>query len=114
VNTISDLHSLGVEFLSLKDPGLDFTTATGRLLFHIVASFSAFELDLIKSRTIAGIENAKKKGVRFGRPPLSCLDRVLELHSQGLSTRAIAKKIGISKSAVHKLIQKTKTSNQNK
>lgn len=114
VMTVTELHELGVEFLSLKDSGMDFTTPTGRLLFHIIASFAAFEVDLIRSRTRAGIENAKRKGVRFGRPPLKSVDRILELHGQGLSTRAIAKEIGISKSAAHKLIQKSKPPKQNK
>lgn len=61
VATVSELHELGVEFLSLKDQGMDFTTATGRLLFHLIASFAAFEVDLIKARTKAGIETQKEK-----------------------------------------------------
>lgn len=114
VTTVAELHDLGVEFLSLKDPGMDFTTASGRLLFHLIASFAAFEVDLIKARTKAGIENAKRKGVRLGRPPVKASDQILELHRKGLSLRKISEQTGISKSAVHKTIQKIKASNHNK
>lgn len=111
VTTVSELHELGVEFLSLRDPGVDFTTASGRLLFHLIASFAAFEVDLIKARTKAGIENAKRKGVRLGRPPVQNAVQVMELLNQGLSLRKVSEQTGISKSAVHKIYQKIRSSN---
>lgn len=37
-------------------------------MMHIFASLAEFERDLIKERTEKGRREAKKKGVRFGRP----------------------------------------------
>ena len=92
VTTLQELQDLGVAFVSLKE-SLDFSTASGRLMAHILASFAAFERDLLSERVKAGMENAKRKGKRVGRPSLSPQDieRILGLHRQGQSCREIAK-----------------------
>src|SRR5213083_2737323 len=69
VNALAELESLGVAFVSLKD-SLDLTTASGRLLFQLVAAMAEFERSLIQERVRAGIRNARAKGRRLGRPPL--------------------------------------------
>ena len=42
--------------------GFDTSTASGRLLFHILASVAEMERELIKERTVAGLAAARKKG----------------------------------------------------
>jgi putative DNA-invertase from lambdoid prophage Rac len=106
VTTLQELQDLGVAFVSLKE-SLDFTTAAGRLMAHILASFAAFERDLLSERVKAGMENAKRKGKKVGRPPpLSPqdLEQIYSLHRQGLSCCEIAKQLDLSKSAVHKTV----------
>lgn len=56
----------GVEFVSMKDC-IDTGTATGRFTFYIFASLAEFEREIIKERTMAGLEAARargRKGVR--------------------------------------------------
>jgi DNA invertase Pin-like site-specific DNA recombinase len=105
VSTLQELQDLGVAFVSLKE-SLDFTTAAGRLMAHILASFAAFERDLLSERVKSGMENAKRKGKKVGRPPLSPqdLERILDLNSQGLSCREISRRLDLSKSVVHKTV----------
>jgi DNA invertase Pin-like site-specific DNA recombinase len=50
-----------VDFRSLTD-GFDTSTASGRLLFHILASMAEMERELIKERTVAGLAATRKKG----------------------------------------------------
>jgi DNA invertase Pin-like site-specific DNA recombinase len=69
VTTLDELSNLGIGFISYQD-NLDFSTAQGRLMFHIIASMAEFERELIKERVKAGIENARRKGKRLGRRPL--------------------------------------------
>ena len=57
----ADLSARKVDFRSLTD-GFDTSTASGRLLFHILASVAEMERELIKERTIAGLAAARKKG----------------------------------------------------
>ncbi|MFT6570246.1 MAG: DNA invertase Pin-like site-specific DNA recombinase [Sphingomonas echinoides] len=57
----ADLSARKVDFRSLTD-GFDTATASGRLLFHILASVAEMERELVKERTIAGLAAARKKG----------------------------------------------------
>lgn len=110
INALDELKTLGVGFYSFKE-SLDFTTASGRLLFHLLASFAEFERELIRERVKAGVANARNKGKRLGRPPKIEVEKISQLRRQGMSYGAIGKALGVSKAGVHKSllnsIQKT-------
>ncbi len=55
VGVVEDLRSRGIGFRSLTDPGMDTTTASGALIFHIFGALAAFERELIRERTKAGL-----------------------------------------------------------
>ena len=67
VDLINTLNAKGVGLKSVNDP-VDTTTAQGRLIFNIFGSLAEFERELIKERTIAGLEAAREKGKIGGRP----------------------------------------------
>jgi DNA invertase Pin-like site-specific DNA recombinase len=104
VGTLQELSDLNIEFISLKD-NIDLTTASGRLMAHILASFAEFEASLIRERVIAGLNNAKANGKKLGRPKVIDADQVIRLRSEGLSLSQIAKRIGVTKSAVSKTLK---------
>jgi DNA invertase Pin-like site-specific DNA recombinase len=95
-----------VGFVSLKET-LDFTTPTGRLMFQLLCAFSEFERELIRERVVAGIRNAKNKGAKLGRPPISkdLAAKIIDLKGQGLSFRAISKMLDVHRATVHKTYQ---------
>lgn len=64
---ITELTKKGIGFISLTD-NLDFTTASGKLQFQILAAFAEFERELIRDRTIEGLRRTKDKGTKLGRP----------------------------------------------
>lgn len=107
INTLQEFSDLGVEFISLKD-NLDMTTSAGRLMVHIIAAFAAFEADLIKDRVRAGLDNARSKGKRLGRPPKLNSMEVEKLRNEGFSLSHIALRMGTTKSAVSKTLTKSK------
>jgi len=76
------------------------------LLIPILAWVAKQERQRISDRTRAGLETARRKGKRLARPPIPQpdIEKIALLHSQGLSTRAIAAQTGKSKSVVHKTI----------
>lgn len=49
---------------------IDTSTANGKLFLNILGSFAEFEAEIISERIKAGLETAKKKGVRLGRPKM--------------------------------------------
>lgn len=72
INSISELETLGVAFISYRD-NLDLSTPSGRLLLQVVGAMAEFERALIQERVIAGLRNAKNRGKTLGRPR-RCID----------------------------------------
>jgi DNA invertase Pin-like site-specific DNA recombinase len=70
VRLLEEFRRIGIELVSFSE-GLDFTTTTGKLVFQIISAFAEFERDCIRERVRAGMRNAKAKGKRMGRPPIT-------------------------------------------
>lgn len=68
LDTLEELEGLGVEFCSLTD-GIDTTTPMGRCMYYIRNAFAELERSLISERTKAGLEAARRRGQKLGRPP---------------------------------------------
>jgi DNA invertase Pin-like site-specific DNA recombinase len=68
VSLISKFQDLGVGFKSLQDNIDTTTTPTGKLTFHLFAALAEFERDIISTRTKAGLEAARARGRKGGRP----------------------------------------------
>lgn len=57
----------GVDLL-VKDQQIDTSTPMGRFMFTVLGAVAEFERDLIRERTVAGLEHARRKGKVLGRP----------------------------------------------
>ena len=64
---IDELTNKGKEFIVQTQP-IDTTSAGGRLFMQILGAFAEFEREIIRERTMAGLERAKMRGVKLGRP----------------------------------------------
>jgi DNA invertase Pin-like site-specific DNA recombinase len=67
INHVNTLTQKDVRVISYTE-NLDFNSSMGKLMFHIFGAFAEFERDLIRERTIAGLERAKAQGKKLGRP----------------------------------------------
>ena len=67
IDLVGELEGRGVGFRSLKE-SLDTTTAGGRLIFHVFGALAEFEREIIRERTLAGLESARARGRQGGRP----------------------------------------------
>lgn len=105
LQTLDELNQLGVEFISIKDQ-FDCTTSSGKLMLQLLGAFSEFEAALLRERVRSGLSAARRRGKRLGRPPEINPEQVIALRKDGLSLSQIAKRLGISKSAVHKTLKK--------
>lgn len=108
VNLVSEIQGKGAGLKSLND-SIDTTTPHGKLIFHIFASLAEFERDIISERTKAGLEAARARGRKCGRPKgLSKEARnkamIAEmLYQQGnMSVIEICRHVGVSKSTFYK------------
>ena len=70
VNLVGDLtaREVGLKVLAGEGASIDTTTANGRLVFAIFAGLAEFERELIVERTKAGLQAARARGRRGGRP----------------------------------------------
>lgn len=108
VTSIQDLQALGIAFVSLKDQ-IDLSTPSGRLMTHILGAFAEFEASLIRERVVAGLREARRKGVQLGRPVEIDRAKVLALRSKGKSFGEIALELGCSKAGVFKILKINRT-----
>jgi DNA invertase Pin-like site-specific DNA recombinase len=67
IETVTMLKEQGIAFKSLTE-NIDTATATGTLVFQIFGALAEFERNLITERTIAGLEAARVRGRKGGRP----------------------------------------------
>ena len=79
-----------------------------QLLFTIFAGISQFERDLIRQRTIEGIQAARARGLNGGRPPKeeSKIKLALKMYdSKVCSISQILEATGISKTTLYRYIR---------
>jgi DNA invertase Pin-like site-specific DNA recombinase len=96
----------GVDFISCTQD-IDTTTPMGRLIYGIVGAFAEFERELIAERARSGIQAAKKRGVKFGRPrDLKVEFQVRKMRWKGFTIRAIAARVRRSPAGVLKILKR--------
>ena len=104
IDSLEEFRALGIDFISYTE-GVDTTTPSGQLLFHVVGAVAQFERDLIAERVRAGIAHARAMGKRIGRPraPIDA-NAVAKLRAQGYSLRQIAKSLSVPVSRVRRAL----------
>ena len=85
----------------------------GRLFLTLIGSIAELESDLIRERVLAGMRRAKLDGVRIGRDPMN-IDRgaIVRDRIGGMSLTAVAKKWGVSRSMVCKLVNRSRAGDE--
>ncbi len=85
---------------------MDTTTPQGKLLLHLVAAFGEFERNLIVERTRAGLDAARRRGVKIGRPRVHVpVVKARKMMAEGMSLRATAKKLGVGAATLHRALK---------
>ena len=113
MDTLGQLASWDVSLIAQTGLTFDLSTSQGKLIAHLMASLAEFEHDLLRERVRSGIAAAKARGQTFGRKAgYRPSDRhhapeVLRLaDEEKLSQRAIAARLGISKTTVNQILNR--------
>lgn len=101
-----------VNLISMKE-NIDFSTATGKMLFGLLAVLAQFERDLIRERQAEGIAVAKAQGKKLGRPRVEVPEDIFDGYYNGWKNRLysiaeISRKLRISTATVYRLISAKK------
>ncbi|MFQ3244124.1 MAG: DNA invertase Pin-like site-specific DNA recombinase [Arenicella sp.] len=67
LDTLEALEQRGVEFRSITEE-IETTTPMGRCMYQIRNVFAELERNIIRERTIAGMDAARRRGAKIGRP----------------------------------------------
>jgi len=104
IETVGQLEEQGIGFRSLQE-SIDTTTSGGRLIFHIFGALAEFERNLIRERTIAGLEAARARGRLGGRPKkldAKKTDLAYQLYDEKkYAVKEICHMLGISKPTLY-------------
>ena len=104
IELMTELEKQKIGFQSLQE-SIDTTSPGGKLIFHMFGALAEFERNLIRERTWAGLEAARARGRKGGRPrKLSAQQRQLaiDLYNQKKhGVDEICRAVGISKPTLY-------------
>lgn len=108
IDIINTLKSKNIHFKSITE-NIDTTTPAGQLIFHITGAFAEFERNIIRERTKAGLESARARGRKGGRPTKITEEKIKMaklLHSDtSLSIGDILKQMNIKRGLFYKMLK---------
>ena len=121
--TIDKLKDWGIDFVSLQDR-IETTSASGKLMFHIIGAFAEFERNIIGDRTKFGMQRKAHEGGFITKAPKGYTlvnkklvvneeeaEKVREIFdkflNENISLSQLSKNYGMTPSGLKKLIQNT-------
>lgn len=68
IQRMETFQERGIKFKSLNE-SIDTSTASGALIFHVLAALAEFERNITRERITAGMKSAKDRGSKVGAQP---------------------------------------------
>lgn len=105
-NIVDELSERGISVVFIKEQ-IDFSTATGRLMFNLLGTIAEFERELINERVEEGKAKARAAGKHMGRPsrPAKDIQRALDLYfdrdNNDLTVNDIAAMTGVPRRTLY-------------
>ncbi len=111
IEMVTLLESKAIGLKSLQE-AIDTSSSSGKLIFHIFGALAEFERNLIRERTQAGLQAARARGRKGGRPKSLNKDKqalAVKLYDEKKHTvDQICEMMGISKPTLYKYIEAAK------
>ena len=104
---LSDMKDRDIGICSLRQ-GFDTSTSMGEIMFQFVGILSSWEREMIRERTLAGLERARREGKTLGRRKVTnekITAQIVELRSAKKSLRDIASEVGVSRGTVNNILK---------
>ena len=104
---LSDMKDRDIGIVSVHQ-GFDTSTTMGEMMFQFVGILSSWEREMIRERTLAGLERAKSEGKTLGRKKVvndEITSQIVELRNAKKSIRAIASEGGVSRGTVSNVLK---------
>ena len=108
-NLVHELREKGAHLKATEQP-VDTSSAAGKAFLDMLGVFAEFETSLRRERQMEGIAAAKRKGVYKGRPRSIDATKVRALVAEGTGATDVAKKLGIGRASVYRLLRQSDAS----
>lgn len=109
ITALEEFKSLNIDFISYCE-NIDTSSPLGRAIFTIVAAIAELERSIIIERVKSGLEAARKKGKKLGRPgKVVNIVNFKELLLSGKTINAISKTLQIPTTTAYRLARKHET-----
>lgn len=109
IEIVEKIHSIGAHLVSIQEKWMDTTSVQGSLIFNMFAAFAQFERDLTRQRVKNGLEAARARGRKGGRPPVPAdkADLAVRMYkSNSCPIADIIKATGLGRSTIYRLVNK--------
>jgi DNA invertase Pin-like site-specific DNA recombinase len=100
---VRELKAKGATLKATEQP-IDTSSAAGKAFLDMLGVFAEFETNLRRERQMEGISAAKLRGVYKGRPPSIDVAKVTALKAEGLGATEIAKRLGVGRASVYRVL----------
>ena len=103
LEVVTGLEARQVGFRSLTEQ-MDTTTPQGAFLFSVFGALAQYERALARERIMAGLEAARKRGRRGGRPRVidsEKLEAILSALENGASKAAVCRSFGVKRTTLY-------------
>ena len=104
---LSNIKDRGIGICSVRQ-GFDTSTSMGEIIFQFVGILSSWEREMIRERTLAGLERAKSQGKTLGWRKVTndtMAAKITELRDERKSIRQIASEVGVSRGTVNNVLK---------
>ena len=104
---LSDMKDRGIGICSVRQ-GFDTSTSMGEIMFQFVGILSSWEREMIRERTLAGLDRAKSEGKTLGLQKVTnnkITAQIFELRNEKKSFRQIASEVGVSIGTVSNVLK---------
>lgn len=107
LDALDKFRMWNVDFVSVQQ-NADTTTASGRMLYGVIAVIAEYEREQIRERVLLGLDRAKSEGKKLGPPTIGNRKKrkavdpreIVELVQSGMSCREVENMLGVGKSTV--------------
>lgn len=105
VSALDTFRSIRVEFITLQEQ-FDTASPIGQAMFTIIGAMAQLERDIVRERVVAGLDRARLRGARLGRPRVEVsVEAAHRLHADGLSLGSIARRLHCSRATLRRRLR---------
>lgn len=105
LTALERFRALGIDFVSVREQ-VDTSTPVGRMVFTLMAGIAEFEAALIRERVQAGVDRARERGVKLGRPRVELDVRpALQMLDAGHGLKETARALGVNRNTLRRRLR---------